>query len=385
VSAPPRLIPVLSAANFVIGMGAFVLIGMLTPVGQDFGIDPGRTGWLMTTYALSYAVLSPLLVSLTGSIGRRRVLAYALTGFAVANLMSALAPTALTLHLTRILAAAGAGLLTPVSASVAAGLSAPERRGKALAAVIFGLSLAQVLGVPAGSFIAYTFGWRAAFVVVALLALPIIPLVWRIVPGGLAFQTVTLPELGRTLRDGRTMLAVGFTATFLAAAYVLYTYLAPLLEQTMGYGRNGITAILLMFGAGAVIGNLLGGVFADRIGPFRTLLALTLGQIVTLPLFALMPLPAVVLVGLVVVWSMLVWSMMAGQQMRIIAMRPSAAPIVLALNAAAIYIGAAVGSAIGSAVIGAGGVRALGFGGLAVALVALVHILWSERLNRQIR
>jgi DHA1 family inner membrane transport protein len=370
VTTPLRLIPVLSAANFVIGMGAFVLIGMLTPVGQDFGIAPGRTGWLMTTYALAYAVLSPLLVSLTGSVGRRRVLAYALTGFAVANLLSALAPTEFTLHLTRILAAAGAGMLTPVSASVAAGLSAPERRGKALAAVIFGLSLAQVLGVPAGSFIAYTFGWRVAFVVVALLALPIIPLIWRIVPSGLAFQTVTLPELGRTLRDGPTMLAVSFTATYLAAAYVLYTYLAPLLEQTMNYGRDGITWILLVFGAAAVIGNLAGGAIADRIGPFRTL-----------PLFSLMPLPGLALVVLIAVWSLFVWSMMAGQQMRIIALRPSAAPIVLALNAAAIYIGAAAGSAIGSVVMGVGGVQALGLGGLAVALLATGHILWSERLS----
>jgi predicted MFS family arabinose efflux permease len=381
VTTPLRLIPVLSAANFVIGMGAFVLIGMLTPVGQDFGIAPGRTGWLMTTYALAYAVLSPLLVSLTGSVGRRRVLAYALTGFAVANLLSALAPTEFTLHLTRILAAAGAGMLTPVSASVAAGLSAPERRGKALAAVIFGLSLAQVLGVPAGSFIAYTFGWRVAFIVVALLALPIIPLIWRIVPSGLAFQTVTLPELGRTLRDGPTMLAVSFTATYLAAAYVLYTYLAPLLEQTMNYGRDGITWILLVFGAAAVIGNLAGGAIADRIGPFRTLLILCAGQVVTLPLFSLMPLPGLALVVLIAVWSLFVWSMMAGQQMRIIALRPSAAPIVLALNAAAIYIGAAAGSAIGSVVMGVGGVQALGLGGLAVALLATGHILWSERLS----
>lgn len=383
--APKRLIPVLSAANFVIGMGAFVLIGMLTPVGQDFGISPGRTGWLMTTYAIAYAVLSPLLVSLTGSIGRRRVMAFALSGFALANLASALAPGELTLHLTRILAAAGAGVLSPVAASVAAGLSAPERRGKALAAVIFGLSLAQVLGVPAGSFIAYTFGWRVAFVVVALLAVPIVPLVWRTVPGGLAFQTITLPELGRTLRDPGTMIAVSFTATFLAAGYVVYTYLAPLLGQTMGYGRDGITAVLLVFGVAAVIGNLGGGVVADRIGAYRTLMGLTLGIIVTLPLFSLLPLPSPLLVGLIAVWSLLFWSMIPGQQMRIIALRPAASAIVLSLNAACIYIGAAVGSAVGSVVIAFGGVQALGFGGLGMALLALAHLALSDRIARKLR
>ncbi|MBU2360934.1 MAG: hypothetical protein KKB02_18700, partial [Alphaproteobacteria bacterium] len=102
-----------------------------------------------------------------------------------------------------------------------------------------------------------------------------------------------------------------------------------------------------------------------------------------LPLFSLMPLPGPLLVVLIGGWSLLVWSMMAGQQMRIIALRPAAAPIVLALNAAAIYIGAAAGSAIGSAIIAMGGMRALGVGGSAVAVVATVHILWSERLNRK--
>ncbi len=138
-----------------------------------------------------------------------------------------------------------------------------------------------------------------------------------------------------------------------------------------------------MFGAAAVIGNLAGGAVADRIGSFRTLLGLAVGQAVVLPLFSLMPLPGPLLVVLIAGWSLLVWSMMAGQQMRIIALRPAAAPIVLALNAAAIYIGAAAGSAIGSAIIAMGGMRALGVGGSAVAVVATVHILWSERLNRK--
>jgi DHA1 family inner membrane transport protein len=381
--APRSLIPILSAANFVIGMGAFVLIGMLIPVSDSFGISAGRTGWLMTTYALAYAVLSPVLVSLTGSMGRRRVLAYALGTFALANLASAFAPNEFTLHLTRVIAAAGAGVFTPTSASVAAGLSAPEKRGKALAAVIFGLTLAQVLGVPAGSFIAYTFGWRDAFVVVAVLAIPILVLIWRIVPKGLDFQTVTLPELGRTLRDGPTMLAVLFTATFLAPVYVVYTYFAPLLESTMGYGRNGITTILMIFGVGAVIGNLMGGWLTDRIGPFRTLLILTSGLVVTLPLFSLLPMPDPVLALVVIAWSLSGWSMMAAQQVRIITMRPAAAPIVLALNAASIYIGAAAGSAIGSGVLAAGGLTALGVGGGMVALGALGHILFSEYLNRK--
>jgi len=383
VTSPPRLIPVLSAANFIIGMGAFVLIGMLTPVGESFGLSPARTGWVMTTYALSYAVLSPLLVSLTGHIGRRRVLAFALGIFAVANLLSALAVNEATLHVARILAAAGAGVMTPVTAATAAALSPEADRGKALAAVFFGLTLAQVLGVPAGSWVAYTFGWRTAFGIVAVLAIPVIVLIWRTVPQGLAFQVVTMRDLGRTLRDARTMLAVLFTTTFLSGVYVVYTYLAPLLEQTMGYGRDGITLVLLVFGLGAVLGNLLGGRLADRIGPFRTLLFLASTQVIAMPLMSLLPVHDIWLFVIAGVWSTCGWSFMAGQQVRIIAMAPQSAAVVLALNAAAIYIGAAVGSAIGSAVINAYGLIALGVSGGAVAVLAVAHICVSEAWNRQ--
>ncbi len=379
----PRLIPVLSAANFVIGMGAFVLIGMLTPVADGLGVTPARAGWVMTTYALAYAVLSPLLVSLTGQIGRRRVLAMSLSVFALANLLSAFAWNEVTLHIARVLAAAGAGVMTPLTAAVAAALSPDEQRGRALAAVFFGLTLAQVLGVPAGSWIAYTFGWRTAFVVVALLALPVVVLIWRIVPAGLSFQTVSLRDLGRILGDAAVMLAVMFTTTFLTGIYVVYTYLAPLLETTMGYDRDGITAILLIFGVGAVAGNLLGGRLADRAGPYRTLLFLSLTQVVSMPVLSLLPLPDIWLFVAIGMWSTFGWSFMAAQQVRIIGMRPQDAPIVLALNAAAIYIGAALGSAIGSIIISYYGMIALGIAGGAVAVMAVLHIVGSERLNRQ--
>ena len=377
------LIPVLSAANFVIGMGAFVLIGMLTPISDGLGLSPARTGWIMTTYALAYAVLSPVLVSLTGHIGRRRLLTFALGLFAFANLLSALALNEAMLHAARILAAAGAGMMTPVTAAVAAGLSKEEERGRVLAAVFFGLTLAQVLGVPLGSWIAYTFGWRTAFVVVFLLAIPVIVLIWRVVPAGLAFQMVSLRDLGQTLRNGRTMLAVLFTTTFLGGIYVVYTYLAPLLEDTMGYGRDGVTLVLVVFGLGAVGGNILGGWLTDRIGPFRTLLLLAIMQAIIMPLMSLLPLPDMWVFLIGGTWSIFGWSFMAAQQVRIIGMSPQSAPVVLALNAAAIYVGAAIGSAIGSTVIEVYGLTALGIAGGCVALCAVIHIAASEVWNRQ--
>ena len=375
------LVSILSASNFVIGMGAFVVVGLLTPISTNFDISTAAAGWVLTVYAIAYAICSPLLVAMTGRIGRRRVMAAGLGLFALSCVVSALAPNPEILFAARVLAAAGAGLFTPIAAATAAALSAPERRARALAAVFFGLTLAQVVGVPAGSFVAYTFGWRMAFAIVAVLALPCIWLIWSRVPAGLAFQPVCLDDLRSILANGPVLLAVLFTTSFLGAIYVVYTYVSPLLELTMGFGRNGITLALVMFGCGAVIGNLLGGVLADKIGPIRTLIILAGLQILIMPVFSLLPLARWALMGLILAWSVSGWSFMAGQQVRLIAMAPESASVVLALNAAAIYVGAALGSAFGGFVLNEFGLIALGVAGGGVATLALIHILVSARLS----
>jgi len=377
---PPRLlIPILSASNFLIGMGAFVIVGVLEPLGADFGISAASAGTLMTVYAVAYAVLSPLLVSLTGSVGRRRVMAFGLGLFLAAAALSALAPNMLVLNIARVMAAAGAGLFTPIAAAVAAALYPVDMRARVLAAVFFGLTLAQVVGVPAGSWIAYTFGWRWAFWVVVALALPCIALIWTFVPRGLSFQPVSLRDLGGVLRNGRMMLAVLFTGTFLGAIYVLYTYVAPLLSQTMGYGRDGVTLVLAIFGVGAVVGNIAGGVMADRIGWARTLTILCVSQMIIMPVFSLLPLPDLALMALALAWASAGWSFMAGQQMRLIGLAGPQAPVVLALNAAAIYVGAAIGSAIGAWVIAQFGIVYVGLAAGIGSTLALLHLLLSIR------
>jgi len=375
------LIGVLSSANFVIGMGAFMVVGLLNPLAADMGMSAAAAGWVMTSYAIAYAVLSPVLVSGTGDLGRRRVLALGMALFAVGCAVSALAPNATVLFAGRMVASAGAGIFTPVAAAVAAGLSAPEQRGRTLAAVFFGLTLSQVFGVPLGGWIAYTFGWRSAFWLVAALAVPFIWLIWTRVPRGLRFQPVSLRDLGRVLRNGPVMLAVLFTTSFLGAIYVVYTFLSPLLSETMGWGRDGITLALIVYGCGAVAGNLLGGVVADRIGAGRTLLILAMAQIAIIPAFSFLPMPPALLLLLMFVWPLFGWSFMAAQQMRLLALAPEAASVVLALNAAAIYVGAAVGSALGGVVLSRYGLSALGVGAALAGTGAVAHIILSRRLS----
>ncbi|QUJ77114.1 MFS transporter [Sulfitobacter albidus] len=374
------LIPTLSACNFVIGIGAFVIIGLLEPLGADLDRSAAQAGQLMTVYAVAYAFLSPLLVAMTGSVGRRRVMAAGFALFALAAFVSAIAPNFTVLSLARIIAAAGAGIFTPLAAAVAAALYPEAQRARVLAAVFFGLTLSQVAGVPAGSWIAYTFGWRWALVLVTALALPCIALIWTRVPAGLKFQPVSLRDLRDVLGEGRLMLAIGFTASFIGAQYVLFTYIAPLLSETMGFGRNGITLVLVISGVGAVFGNIMGGFLSDRLGWRITLSALCVAQILLMPMFSLLPVAPPMLFLLAFLWALGSWSFMAAQQTRLIALAGHRAPVVLALNAAAIYVGAAIGSAFGGALIAGFGLLALGIGAGVGAALALAHLTLSARL-----
>lgn len=376
-------IPILSAANFVIGMGAFMVVGLLLPVANAFDLSPSEAGLLMTLYAVAYAVLSPVLLSLTGAVGRRRILMTGLGLFAGANLLAALAPTPGVLFAARVLAAAGAGLVTPVAAAVAAGLSAPGRQGRALAGVFVGFTLSQVLGVPAGGFIAFTFGWRSAFLVVAVLAVPVLVLVWRVIPAGLSFAPVSLRDLGRTLGHVPSLVGLAFSGVFVGGTYVVYTYISPLLHQTMGMGRDGITLVLLLFGLGAVLGNLACGPVSDRIGTFRTLLLLVVVQGSVLPWFSTLPMPMGALLGLSIAWAAFGWSFTAPQQARLIGIDPGNASVILALNAGFIYLGSALGSWVGGVALARFGLLSLGALGGAVVVSSAVFLLVSEGIRRR--
>jgi DHA1 family inner membrane transport protein len=372
------LIATLSAGNFAIGMGAFVVIGVLSPIADDLALSKTAAGMVMTVYAIAYAVLSPVLISLTGAIDRRTILISALVIFIAAAMLAAVSTTPLLLYTARVLGALGAGLFTPVAASVAFSMSRPERRGSALAAVFFGMTLAQALGLPAGSFIGYTFGWQAVFVAVAILSAATLVLAIMTVPRAIPFQANSLGTLASALMDWRSMLSVLFTASFTAAAYIVYTFIGPLLEQQMGFGRDGVTLTLLVYGVGAVAGSLAAGRLTDRFGSRNTMLFVVSCQIVITPFYSFLPQP-ILLFGIVTfLWALLGWSFMVPQQARLIRQTPERQSVVLALNAACIYVGAAIGSAIGASVAERQGLEALGIAAAIAMVAALLHLVLSE-------
>jgi MFS transporter, DHA1 family, inner membrane transport protein len=379
------LLNALAFGNFIVGMGAFMVIGLLTPMAYAFHISKADAAMTMTVYAISYAIASPLLVAATGTIDRRTLLISSLAIFVLACAFSALAESPATLFAARILAAIGAGLFTPSTSAVAVSVSEPSARPAALAKVFSGLTFSQVLGVPVGGYLGFKFGWHSAFWAVTLLGLLGLLVLYRLVPRALAFQPTSLAALVKVLSTPAQVVAVLFTTTFMGAIYVVYTFLSPLVELRLAMGGDGVALILIAAGVGAVLGNLLGARLTRALGAYRALLLLALLQVLLLPTMTLVPFGLVSGLILTVVWSTCGWSVMVPQQMRLVSLAPQAQGVVLALNAAAIYVAASLGSALGGQVFTRSGLAETGIAGGAVAMLGVVHLLLSIRLERRAR
>ena len=373
----------LAFANFVIGVGVFVVIGVLAPITRDLDLSKAQSGWAMGAYALAYAMTSPIIIAATGRIDRRLVIAGGLALFVAACVATALAANAGTLFAARVLAALGAGVVTPVAAGVAVAAAAPDERGKALSLVFSGMTFAQALGIPAGAWLGYVLGWRSVFWAAA--ALSALAFVWVLAraPKGLPFQASSLGQLARILASPLHVVAATFTATFLGAAYVVYTFFGPLAEMRLAMGRDGVALMLAAYGAGAVAGNAAGGRMADRLGPDRTLILLTTAQIVLTPLVTLVPFGLGGGMALAFLWSVCGWSFMAPQQMRLVSVDPQAQGVMLALNAASIYLGSAIGSTIGGLVYSHWGLAATGPAAAILCALALAQLLFSAAMVRR--
>ena len=370
---------VLAACNFAVGMGAFMVVGLLSPVARFFDIDAATAGWLMSAYAMTYAVASPILISVLGNQDRKWVLAAGLGVFAVGALAAAMAPGYAWLLVARAVMAVGGGLVTPVAASIAVMLAPSEMRGRALATVFGGLTIAQVLGVPAGAWIAYAVGWQAAFLVVVGLAGLAALILFVILPRGLQTAANDLGTLARVIADPKLLLAIGVTTILTTNFNLVVTYLAVLYEGRYGLSRDGVTGMLLVLGAGAVIGNALGGRLTDRIGPVAMLVMICVCQTILTSFLTLFALPISAAIILLFFWSVSGWAFMAPQQARLVGLVPSRMPVMLALNASAIYVGASIGPIIGGYVLRYAAIEWTGPAAALVAAVGLVAVWVSSR------
>jgi predicted MFS family arabinose efflux permease len=375
-----RLI-ILALGNFVVGTGSLIIAGILTTLAHDLNVTVTLAGQLVTVYALTYAVAAPLLAAFTSKLPRRTLLIAALLILTGANVIAVLAPNFETLFITRILAALGGALYTPTSSAVAVTLAPPAERGRALALVFAGLPVSTVLGVPLGTFIGSNFGWRLAFGTVVLLGLAAVVAIGLTIKNLTATPPIKLAQWFGLLKQGRLVLVLSITFWQYTAQFMVFTYIAPLLQKNTGLDGTGVSLMLFVVGVAGVIGNNAGGRVADRWNLRRALGFALVG--LALSLFIL-PLATTSLIGAVIIlfiWGLIGFIFNPVQQNYLIRFAPQLPGLILSLNSSMLYLGNATGAALGGVVVSSFGVAATGwFGGL-IALVGLGVLSLSVALG----
>jgi DHA1 family inner membrane transport protein len=372
----------LAIAAFGIGTSEFIIMGLLPNLSDDFHVSIPKAGALVTGYALSVTVGAPLVAIATARLERKLALLLLMGIFTLGNLACAVAPTYNLLFAARVLTALCHGAFFGIGSIVAAGIVPRNQRAQAIALMFSGLTLANVLGVPAGTALGQAFGWRSAFwAIVPIGFLAAAALLWFL-PRQAAGANGLLHEF-RVLRRPQVLLVMLMSVLTSASLFCVFTYVAPTLETITHISPHGVTVTLLLFGVGITIGNLLGGRLSDW-RPTAFLVGSLLVLLVALAVLYFSEPYAIPSVAMILIWGALQFAAGAPLQSRVVDQASEAPNLASTLNQGAFNLGNATGASLGGMLLTAGlGYRSLPIASGVVTLVTLLLALISARLDRK--
>ncbi|MCA0394270.1 MAG: MFS transporter [Proteobacteria bacterium] len=386
--SPPRMplaVYALTAGAFGIGTTEFVIMGLLMQVAADLQVSLPMAGLLISGYALGVFAGAPLLTLATRRLPRKTVLVALMVVFTLGNLACALAPSYELLMAARVVTSLAHGTFFGVGAVVATHLVSEDRKASAISVMFTGLTVATLLGVPAGAWLGLQHGWRSAFWAVAAIGVVATLVIAMLVPADRdAPQASNVRAELEVVSRMPVLLGLLMTVLGFGGMFAVYTYIQPLLTQVTGFADVAVSPILLVFGVGMIIGNLLGGRLADRGVPralIITLLALTLAM--GLMTFALHSRVAMVLfAGLL---GAAAFATVSPLQLWVLQRAGGAQSLASSLNIGAFNLGNAFGAWLGGAVIARGlGLEALPWVGALVPLSAAV-VAWIAIRGERMR
>jgi len=374
----PWALYALTIGAFGIGTTEFVIMGVLEQVAADLDVSIRQAGLLISGYALGVFVGAPLLTIASARWPRKRVLVALMIIFTLGNLACALAPNYSMLMVARVATSLAHGTFFGVGSVVATGLVAPDKRASAIATMFTGLTVATLLGVPAGAWLGHEYGWRTTF--------------WAITGVGVLATLVIALMVPRDSGDGETLgwqkslasigrpavlLGLLMTALGIAGVFTVFTYIQPILTGIAGFSQEAVSLILLVFGVGMIIGNLLGGRLADRgLAPALIITLAVLAAVLGLfPLALGYQWTTVVFVGLL---GMAGFATVAPLQLWVLNRAEGAASLASSFNIGAFNLGNAIGAGLGGVVIErSGSFTAVPGAAALVALTGLAVAVWA--------
>ena len=345
----------LAIGGFGVGLTEFVIMGLLPEVAADFAVTEAEAGWLITGYALTVAVGAVLLTAAVSRLNRKRVLMSLMVLFIVGNLLCALSPTYEVMMTGRVVAALCHGAFFGIGSVVAAGMVPPEKQAGAIAMFFGGLTAANVLGVPFGTFLGMQLGWRSAFWAITgigVIALVGLATLIRTPAGGDRQVTPLRTELA-AFRHPQVWVSLAVTVLGWGGVFGAFTYVAFVLTEVGGFAYSTVPWLLVLFGVGLVVGNQVGGRAADRnlSGTLLFLLATVFGVLV---FFALTAGSQVATVVSLLALGGFGFAMVPGLQMRIMTYASEAPSLASGANIAAFNVGNGLGAWLGGVTITAG-------------------------------
>ncbi|AQS87106.1 transmembrane efflux protein [Neoasaia chiangmaiensis NBRC 101099] len=379
MSGPNWALLSLSAGAFAIGVTEFTPMGLLPVIAQGVHVSVPKAGGLISAYAFGVMAGAPLMTLVLARYARKHALIGLMLLYTVGNLAAAASGDYTLLLLSRVLTSLAHGAFFGLGAVEASSVVAPTKRASAVATMFMGLTIANIFGVPAATWLGDTLGWRQAFVATSILGLIAAAALQCALPFAEAGPRPDAVRELRALMRGNVLMALAVTVIGAGAMFELYTYIAPMLEHITHAGPTLIAMALMLIGVGFSIGNAIGGRAADRSldGTLLTFFPI-LGVIMLAFPFAATT-SAGALIG-VLIWGAASFSIMPALQMRVMKAAHDAPGLASSVNIGAFNLGNALGAALGGIVLSAGLgyalVSALGFG---LAMIGVILVVLARR------
>ncbi|WP_397471220.1 MFS transporter [Rheinheimera sp.] len=374
-------IPLLALAlgAFGIGVTEFSPMGMLPVIATDLGVSIPTAGMLISAYAFGVLLGAPLMTLVFANMARRNLLLLSMAIFTVGNLISAVADSYNVLLFGRMITSFNHGAFFGVGAIVAMNVVPPEKRAGAVAAMFSGLTLATIGGVPLASYIGELIGWRPAFYGMAVIGLITMLALRLSLPPMANKQKANVRNELRVLGKKPVLVALLLTVVSSSAMFTVFTYIVPILQQETQASTVFVTSMLVLYGIGLAVGNVLGGRFADR-SMDLTLIASLVAVMLLLVVFAVTVAVPLMVVPLVFLWGIASFALVPPLQAMVVQEAAEAPSLASAMNIGAFNLGNALGAMLGALMISAGfGLSAVPLAGAATAAVGLAMVLWFRR------
>lgn len=375
----------LAISAFGIGTTEFVPVGLLSTIAEDLDIGITLAGLIISGYAIGVAIGAPILTALTNRLNRKTLLMLLMVVFIAGNIVSALAPTFEILIVARFITAFSHGVFFSIGATIAVQLVPPHKKASAIALMFTGLTVATVTGVPLGTFVGQTFGWRATFFAVAGLGVISIIASYLLIPKDLKQSPpAKFSDMFKLVTNSRLVLGFLITALGYGGTFVAFTYLTPILQDITQISPRLISILLLVYGIAVAIGNWIGGKLANE-NPVKALFYMFIVHAVIMILLTFMiPFKVLGIIGIMLM-GLFAFMNVPGLQLYIVQLAekyvPAAVDVASALNIAAFNIGIALGATIGGLVADSIGLVHTPWVGGIMVLVAVVLTMVSRRLE----